>query len=41
MTHQPTTADGSCIGLQHLSSILRDERAGASKGADFRRINER
>lgn len=30
ITHQPTSADGSCNGLQHLSSILRDERAGAA-----------
>jgi DNA-directed RNA polymerase len=28
MSHLPTSADGSCNGLQHLSAILRDERGG-------------
>jgi len=30
ITHQPCAADGSCNGLQHLSSILLDERAGGA-----------
>jgi len=30
ITHHPTSADGSCNGLQHLSSILLDERAGGA-----------
>lgn len=28
MSTLPTSADGSCNGLQHLSAILRDERGG-------------
>ena len=28
VSHLPTSADGSCNGLQHLSAILRDERGG-------------
>ena len=30
ITHLPCAADGSCNGLQHLSAILRDERAGGA-----------
>lgn len=28
MSHLPTSADGSCNGLQHLSAILQDEQGG-------------
>jgi DNA-directed RNA polymerase len=30
VTHLPTSADGSCNGLQHLSAILLDEHGGAA-----------